>query len=77
MLKGKVQQQQTSMCCSYNTDFKFMAIENAVETNNHTVAQKFCVVEQNVCCWRKQKKSVFKGRKLNLKSIRWALIGKF
>jgi hypothetical protein len=32
-----------------------MAIEHAVETNNPTVAQKFCVVEQNVCCWRKQK----------------------
>ena len=55
MLKGKVQQQQTSVCCSYDTDFKFMVIERAVETNNHTVAQKFCVVEQNVCCWRKQK----------------------
>ena len=55
MSKGKVQQQQTSVCCSYNTDFKFMVIEHAVETNNSTVAQKFYVVEQNVCCWRKQK----------------------
>lgn len=55
MLKGKVQQQQTSMCCSYNSDFKFMVTEHAVETNNHTVAQKSCVVEQNVWSWRKQK----------------------
>jgi len=53
-----------------------MVTEHAVETNNHTVAQKSCVVEQNVCYWRKQKKSVFKGRKLNLKNM-WALIGKF
>ena len=61
MLKGKVQQQQKSMCCSYDTDFKFMVIKHAQETNNHAVSQKFCVVQQNVCCWRKQKDLLLKA----------------
>jgi hypothetical protein len=32
MLKGKVQQQQTSMCCSYDTIFKFVLYVNCLLT---------------------------------------------
>ena len=71
MLKGKVQQQQKSLCCSYDTYFKFVVIE-----------QPFC--DPEILCWgmecmllEETKKSVFKGRKLNLKNTLWALIGKF
>jgi len=49
------------MCCSYDTDFKFVILDHAVETNNHVVVHEFCVVEQNVCCWRKQKNLFLKG----------------
>jgi len=50
-----------TMCCSYDTDYKFMVTELAIETNNHTVAQKSRVVEWNVCCWRKQKNLFLRG----------------
>ena len=60
MLKGKVQQQQSSLCCSYDTDFKFMVTEHAIETNNHTVVRNSVLVEQNVCCRRKQKNLILK-----------------
>jgi hypothetical protein len=38
-----------SLCCSYNIDFK------SEGNNNQVMAWKFCVVEQNVQCWKKQK----------------------
>ena len=44
-----------SMCCSYNSDFKSMAIKHAEGNNNKDSDGKFCVVEQNVQCWKKQK----------------------
>lgn len=44
-----------SLCCSYNIDFKSMVIKHAEGNNNKVMAGKFCVVEQNVQCWKKQK----------------------
>jgi len=44
-----------SQCCSYNTDFKSMAIKHAEVNNNKDLVWKFCVMEQNVQCYKKQK----------------------
>lgn len=44
-----------SLCCSYNTDFKSMAIKHAEGNNNKDLVWKFCGVEQNVQCCKKQK----------------------
>jgi hypothetical protein len=44
-----------SLCCSYNSDFKSMVIKHSEGNNNQDFAWKFCVVEQTVQCWKKQK----------------------
>jgi hypothetical protein len=44
-----------SLCCIYKSDFKSLVIKHAERNNNQDLAWKFCVVEQNVLCWKKQK----------------------
>jgi hypothetical protein len=45
-----------------------MVIKHAIETNNLAVAQKFCCGTECMLL-KKTKKSLLKGRKLNLKSF--------
>jgi len=51
LLKGKTTTAPKiikSVCCSYDANFKLMAIKDAEKSNNCTVALKLHTVEQNV-----------------------------
>ena len=52
---------------SYDANFKLMVIKHTEESSNCAVARKFCVMEQIVWQWRKQKLPLLKGVNSNIK----------